>query len=166
MRFHTILAVPLILVGCATTSGAPPASALATSACDEAIIAVKVAPQSRLDSLRVALASTHWSNAQSVIADEPLSLINRGEIGAALTRLYPRDLRDAGRGGVANFFVVVDATGAIEHYTPLETTGYASLDRSSAQVLQLMRFSPAIAGGCRAAAAALLPVIWQSHVPR
>jgi hypothetical protein len=62
--------------------------------------------------------------------------------------------------------MVTDPAGAHVHATLLETTGYPSRDRASAQVLELMRFAPAVAGGCRAAAAAIIPITWQSNVPR
>jgi TonB family protein len=74
--------------------------------------------------------------------DKP-DLENREEVVAALARSYPRELRDAGIGGTALIWVLIDETGRVVRTSLKQTSGNAAIDEAAEGVGMQMRFKPA-----------------------
>jgi TonB family protein len=72
---------------------------------------------------------------------------NAEEIAAALSRLYPPLLSEAGIGGTTTFWFYIDETGAVRKRTIYQSSGHAVLDEAAHVVAETMRFSPARNGG-------------------
>ena len=71
-------------------------------------------------------------------------LRNRTEVGRALTREYPKLLRDAGVGGSCEVWIRISAGGAVEDVQVNQSSGHPSLDAAALRVGQTMTFSPAM----------------------
>lgn len=68
---------------------------------------------------------------------------NRSEIQRALVRNYPPMLRDAGIGGRATVWFLIDERGRVVDRRLSSSSGYAQLDEAAMAVAEVMRFSPA-----------------------
>ena len=132
----------------------------AAPVCSEEVVAVPPSTPGRLDSIRGFLRQTALRNARLAVSDSMPELANLQEIRQAMPRLYPRELRDAGLGGTALSFVVIDTAGVPTPSSLVKSTGHLRLDQSSDSIINLMRFYPAVLDGCRAPSAALIPVTW------
>jgi bla regulator protein blaR1 len=70
-------------------------------------------------------------------------LLNVNDVMAALEQNYPRDLRDAGIGGVAVVQMFIDENGEMQNALVFESSGHQSLDQAALAVVREMDFSPA-----------------------
>ena len=71
-------------------------------------------------------------------------LRNRAAIATALIRNYPPLLRDAGIGGRATVWFLIDEEGRVQKTQLNESSGYDALDQAALQVAGMMQFSPAL----------------------
>lgn len=70
-------------------------------------------------------------------------LTNPGEVQAALQRLYPPVLRDAGVEGDVGVWIHIDADGKVLESRVHQSSGFDAFDRAAVGVVNRMRFSPA-----------------------
>ncbi|MGQ0560368.1 MAG: M56 family metallopeptidase [Gemmatimonadota bacterium] len=70
-------------------------------------------------------------------------LANREEVGRALVRNYPPALRDAGVGGMALIWLLIDETGSVAKTMLKTTSGQSELDAAALELGRVMRFTPA-----------------------
>lgn len=70
-------------------------------------------------------------------------LRNRLEVARALEAAYPPLLRDAGIGGTAQLWILIDAEGVVSRVQRHRGSGYPQLDEAAEAVAREMRFSPA-----------------------
>lgn len=70
-------------------------------------------------------------------------LTNHQEVSRALQVAYPPLLRDAGIGGTAQVWFLIDEAGAVVKLQVARTSGHEALDRAALSVAQTMRFHPA-----------------------
>jgi len=71
-------------------------------------------------------------------------LINGREIERVLEQRYPPRLRESGTGGAVLLYVFVDEDGRPAKSQVRESSGYPQLDAAAADVVEEMRFSPAM----------------------
>ena len=89
-------------------------------------------------------------------------LTNRSEVGRALQRAYPDELRDAGIGGTVLVHVFVDDEGTVRNVQVAEPSGHERLDRAAERVALEFSFSPAMNQGERVPVWIQLPVTFQA----
>ena len=70
-------------------------------------------------------------------------LLNGAEVQEAMMREYPKELRDAGIGGVAVAWIYVDDTGAARRTRIQRSSGHPALDEAALKVAAIARFAPA-----------------------
>jgi protein TonB len=73
----------------------------------------------------------------------PPRLRNVEEVRAALQRLYPSVLRDAGVGGTATVWTFIDERGRVQRAQLQRSSGHAVLDETAVRVSEMMEFTPA-----------------------
>lgn len=71
-------------------------------------------------------------------------LTNGREVQRVLEQRYPSRLREAGIGGTVVLHVFVDADGVPTRSQIAESSGYPQLDAAAREVVDRMRFSPAL----------------------
>jgi len=71
-------------------------------------------------------------------------LINGREVERVLEQRYPARLREAGTGGTVVLYVFVDEDGRPARSQIRESSGYPQLDAAAADVVEEMKFSPAM----------------------
>jgi protein TonB len=71
-------------------------------------------------------------------------LVNPGDFQRALERAYPDALRDAGIGGTVTLQVYIDAEGRALEGRVVGESGYHALDAAALELIDVMRFSPAL----------------------
>ena len=71
-------------------------------------------------------------------------LLNPGEFQRALERAYPAGLRDAGIGGTVTMQVFIDVEGRVLEGRVTAGSGYRALDTAALELIEVMRFSPAL----------------------
>lgn len=71
-------------------------------------------------------------------------LTNAREIEGVLQQRYPSVLREAGIGGTVTLYVFVNSEGMPEKSQVKESSGYPPLDAAAAEVVDRMKFSPAM----------------------
>ena len=71
-------------------------------------------------------------------------ILNRSEVAAAPTRLYPFILRDAGIGGSVTVWFFLSEEGTVLDRRVSESSGHVPLDEAALQVADVFRFSPAL----------------------
>ncbi len=76
--------------------------------------------------------------------DTPPRLTNREAVRAALERLFPRGLREAGIEGRVELWLYVDEAGKVTRTEIKTSSGSAALDEAARSVGLVMRFSPAL----------------------
>ncbi|HUH12583.1 MAG TPA: M56 family metallopeptidase, partial [Longimicrobiales bacterium] len=89
---------------------------------------------------------------------EPPRLTNPDEVGAALARLYPPLLRDAGIEGTVHVWAFVDHTGAVTRTRLDEGETHEALRQAALRVMESARFEPARNQGRPVSAWVRLPV--------
>jgi len=72
------------------------------------------------------------------------AIMNEQQVKQALVRSYPGILRDAGIGGLAIVWVLIDEDGRVVRSELKESSGYPALDEAALEVAPIMRFSPAM----------------------
>ena len=77
----------------------------------------------------------------------PPTILNRGEVVAALEAEYPPLLRDAAVGGTARIYFFIDAEGTVVDTRLDVSSGHPALDAAAMSVAHVYRFSPAINRG-------------------
>jgi TonB family protein len=70
-------------------------------------------------------------------------LIGAAEARALVAAHYPPMLRDAGIGGTALLWVLIDATGRVTHARLVESSGHEALDDAASAAMHRFRFTPA-----------------------
>ncbi len=71
-------------------------------------------------------------------------ILNRSEVQAALMRLYPPILRDAGIGGSVTVWFFISEQGLVLDRRVSESSGHIPLDEAALEVADVFRFSPAL----------------------
>ncbi len=71
-------------------------------------------------------------------------ILNRNEVSAALMRLYPPILRDAGIGGSVTVWFFISEDGMVLDRRVSATSGHIPLDEAALEVADVFRFSPAL----------------------
>ena len=71
-------------------------------------------------------------------------LKNRPEVQLALIEAYPADLKAEGTGGRVDLWVYIDETGVVRRSVIKTASDYDALDRAAMQVVDVMRFQPAM----------------------
>ncbi|MFW5951249.1 MAG: M56 family metallopeptidase [Gemmatimonadota bacterium] len=125
----TALAGLLLAVACETPAPTEPADPSPTQVPAEA-------PTQTLDDVRDAPTFTPFTVAPQ--------LENAEEVKAALQQLYPPLLKDAGIGGTANVWFLIDAEGKVRRTVLNRTSGHDALDQAALKVADRMRFAPAM----------------------
>jgi len=69
---------------------------------------------------------------------------NRAEVGRALEREYPSDLREAGVGGTVLVFFYLNDEGGVEDVRLHASSGHEALDQAALRVAEIFRFTPAM----------------------
>jgi TonB family protein len=153
--------VLLGLLGCASAGRtADGAARLSVPVCSEDIVAVPRGSLARSDSLRMQLRETKLRNARLVETDTVPELVNERDVFAELVRQYRAILREADVNGDVLALVVIDTIGVVTDHVIVKPSGHLQLDLASAKIYSMMRFTPALADGCRAPSAAVIPVQW------
>ena len=71
-------------------------------------------------------------------------ILNRSEVQAALMRMYPPILRDAGIGGSVTVWFFISEAGTVLDRRVSDSSGHVPLDEAALQVADVFRFSPAL----------------------
>lgn len=87
-------------------------------------------------------------------------LRNVTDVQRALSRSYPPLLRDAGIGGTALLWFLIDENGVVIRTQVKESSGYTALDNAASEVATVMQFSPAINRDRRVAVWVALPIVF------
>lgn len=90
-------------------------------------------------------------------------LVNTQEIARALQRTYPPLLRDAGVGGTAILWFLIDERGAVQKKQIFRASGHSSLDEAALAVAERMRFRPAENHGRKVPVWVQIPVTFSSR---
>lgn len=90
-------------------------------------------------------------------------LKNRAEVARALERFYPPLLRDAGVGGTAVVWFLIDEDGRVVKTQLKASSGHDGLDRAALDVGNLMRFTPALNRDQRVKVWIELPVLFTAR---
>ena len=75
------------------------------------------------------------------------SILNRTEVAHAMQDNYPPLLRDAGIGGTAQVYFLLDDTGAVHDYRIERSSAHPALDAAALRVAGVYRFAPALNRG-------------------
>ena len=71
-------------------------------------------------------------------------VLNRREIEAALMRMYPPILRDAGIGGTVIVWFYISKEGRVLQRQVSTSSSHVQLDEAALEVADVFRFSPAV----------------------
>jgi protein TonB len=88
-------------------------------------------------------------------------LVNREQIRRTLLRRYPSHLRRAGVEGTVIFQFWIDEQGEVTRYEMTRSSGNAELDRIAEDVIELMKFRPALNMGKPIAVSVALPIVFE-----
>jgi TonB family protein len=89
-------------------------------------------------------------------------LRNAGEVQRGLVANYPPLLRDAGVGGMATVWFLIDETGAVRRTQLSRSSGRGELDEAALRVARTMRFTPAENRGTRVPVWVEIPIQFQA----
>ena len=89
-------------------------------------------------------------------------LKNREEIRRALVRFYPQMLKDAGIGGTALIWLLIDEKGYVMKTQVKKTSGYPQLDDAAQKVGDMMQFSPGLNRDQAVKVWVALPIIFKT----
>jgi TonB family protein len=92
-------------------------------------------------------------------------LTNAEDVRQALERHYPPLLRDAGIGGTAVVWFLIDTEGAIERLQIYHSSGHDALDQAALRVASAMEFTPAYLRDERVPVWVALPIRFGDEVP-
>ena len=88
-------------------------------------------------------------------------VLNTDEVVRAMTREYPKTLRDAGIGGAVSVTFSIDEDGRVLDTAIGESSGYRALDRAALAVADVIRFSPAMNRDRRVAVQVAFPIVFR-----
>ena len=91
------------------------------------------------------------------------ALLNAVEVRKALTRAYPPLLRDAGIGGKAQMWLLLDVDGSVIKAELKESSGQAALDDVAMRIAPLMRFTPAMNRDQRVKVWVSVPIVFRTN---
>lgn len=94
----------------------------------------------------------------SMVAPE---LVNRREVQRLLERRFPMELASSVREAVVVMWFWIDETGAIQKYEIKESSGYAAFDAAAEEVVERMKFRPAIRNGEPTRVIVALPITFR-----
>ena len=89
-------------------------------------------------------------------------LRNAAEVQRALVANYPPLLRDAGVGGNATVWFLIDEAGVVRRTQVSRTSGRGELDEAALRVARTMRFTPAENRGTRVPVWVEIPIQFQA----
>lgn len=87
-------------------------------------------------------------------------LKNRDQVARALQRAYPPLLRDAGVGGTAVVWILIDEDGTVIKAQLKSSSGHEALDQAALDAGKLMRFTPALNRDQRVKVWIELPIVF------
>jgi TonB family protein len=87
-------------------------------------------------------------------------LQNREEVSAQLGKMYPPLLKGAGVGGKTLYWALVDIDGRIVSAKVSQSSGQLALDKAGREVLESMKFSPALNHGAKVPVWIQLPIVF------
>jgi TonB family protein len=90
-------------------------------------------------------------------------LINTAQIARALQRTYPPLLRDAGIGGTALLWFLIDERGTVQRKQIFKPSGHGALDDAALAIAEQMRFRPAENRGTRVPVWVQIPITFSSR---
>ena len=90
-------------------------------------------------------------------------LKNRAAVQAALTRNYPPLLRDAGIGGTALVWILIDEAGNSVKAQVKESSGHDALDAAALKVADIMQFTPALNRDQKVKVWIQLPIVFKTQ---
>ncbi|MGH7483566.1 MAG: energy transducer TonB [Longimicrobiales bacterium] len=90
-------------------------------------------------------------------------VLNADDVEAALRRVYPPLLRDAGIGGTVGVLLWVDESGDIERAAIGRSSGHAQLDEAALRVVDVMRLAPALNRDRAVAVLVKIPVVFEAR---
>lgn len=82
-----------------------------------------------------------------IARDVEPTLKNAKEVRQAMRRVYPSGYRDTGLDVTAIMWVYVDADGEVGNHQVLKSSGYDVFDRAAGELVEVMRFEPALRDG-------------------
>lgn len=88
-------------------------------------------------------------------------LRNRAEVTRALRARYPRHLQARGIGGRVVFLFWIDENGDVRHFEMTQSSGRKELDEAALDVVEMMRFSPALNHGRPTRVVVALPIVFE-----
>jgi len=91
------------------------------------------------------------------------ALLNASAVSRALERNYPPLLRDAGIGGKAVLWVLLNEDGSVARSELKESSGQAALDDVALKIAPLMRFSPAMNRDQRIKVWVSVPIVFRTN---
>ncbi|HEY0809313.1 MAG TPA: TonB family protein, partial [Longimicrobiales bacterium] len=94
---------------------------------------------------------------------EKPELQNRDEVGRLLVRNYPPLLRDAGVGGTALVWTLIDESGVVTNVKLKQTSGHDAIDVAAMKVAQELRFTPARNRGQLVKVWIQLPIVFKTQ---
>ena len=90
-------------------------------------------------------------------------LKNRTAVQNALTRNYPPLLRDAGIGGTALVWILIDEAGNSVKAQVKESSGHDALDAAALKVADIMQFTPALNRDQKVKVWIQLPIVFKTQ---
>ena len=92
---------------------------------------------------------------------------NRREVEAALRRLYPPILRNAGLGGTVVVWFFITEEGIVQDKRVSQSSGFLQFDEAALKVADVLRFTPALNRDRRVQVWIQLPITFQvqQHAP-
>lgn len=90
-------------------------------------------------------------------------LKNRTAVANALTRNYPPLLRDAGIGGTALVWILIDEQGNSVKAQVKESSGHDALDQAALKVADIMQFTPALNRDQKVKVWIQLPIVFKTQ---
>lgn len=121
----------------------------ALGACSEASVSpvapeAAPAPPAQTDATAATAAATSDDQKPRFIPyDTPPRLENAREVSRTLQALYPAELKEAGVGGVANVWLFIDETGAVQDAQLNRSSGVDQIDAAALELARTMLFEPA-----------------------
>lgn len=119
---------------------------LTAAACSEAPmapVAPETAPTPAADAAAVMDADTGDDQSRFIPYDTPPRLQNARDVSRTIQELYPAELREAGVGGMANVWLFIDETGAVQEAQLNRSSGVDNLDAAALELALTMMFEPA-----------------------
>ncbi len=86
---------------------------------------------------------------------------DRRALERLLQQRYPPTLRDAGIGGTVRVWVYIDENGDVKNTRVVDSSGYPALDQAAIEVMQAVKFKPALNRDQRVAVWVQFPVTFQ-----